>query len=509
MKKNNLENVIGFIFKYIWLFCFLLIVLEVFSTAYTGIILMKQTAQGVLESVSGEVAGRVDGVLRLLQGLAKDERIADVEQPLFDRAILARSYEKSYDLYMIALTDEQVNVISSDTLTPPKQMTSLAYRDYMQALYSTGQYQITDAFRAGADGITLNYTIAVPIMQGDKVAGSVFGAIYFQDIEDILLRNSGNRQSFFLMGKNHAVMSSKEDDNGKTFAQIAEDTTFYTSSAEEIQKNLEQGITGSCWQWGSNGLSYVTYQQVAPTQWTLVYEVEFLSVILKLIPALLLKNLFYIILCGMISVFGRRYLNRHLSSVNHLLNQVTKMQRELLHTEKADYDHLLKLTQQGLIDQLTGVATRAILISKFPDYLQESSYGAVLFIDLDDLKFINDSYNHEAGDKALIQFTDTLKRYETTYAGFAARYGGDEFILILPSQKKEAALQIAEELCRDLRQHVSCIQYAFDIHASIGAACYPEHGTSVEELISKADLALYHAKQSGKDRVACYDIDTK
>lgn len=118
MKKNVLQNIIGFILKYIWIFCGLLIILELVSVTFTASILMKQSAIGMMQSVSGEILGRVDGTLRLLNGIATDSRFSDTEKPLFDRAIQALPYQKSYNLYMIALTDEDVNVVSADEIAP-------------------------------------------------------------------------------------------------------------------------------------------------------------------------------------------------------------------------------------------------------------------------------------------------------------------------------------------------------------------------------------------------------
>lgn len=219
MKQNILQNVISFIFKYIWIFCSLLVVLEIVSVTYTTSILTQQSALGIIQSVSGEVSGRVDGVLRLLMGMADDERFADTSKPLFDRAIQAIPYQKSYNLYMIALTDKDVNVISADEKVPPTENYSLAYRDYMQRLYTTGKYQITDAFLSGDGNDTMNYTIAVPIIKDGEVEGSVFGSIYFNDIEEILNHQSQNNgRDFYLLGANNTIMAGdNRKNNGESF----------------------------------------------------------------------------------------------------------------------------------------------------------------------------------------------------------------------------------------------------------------------------------------------------
>lgn len=508
MKQNILQNLIGFILKYIWIFCVLLILLEVASVTYTAGILMQQSAGGVMQSVSGEVSGRVNGVLRLLTGMSTDERFADNSKPLFDRAIQAMPYQESYNLYMIALTDQEVNVVSAGEKVAPTESYSLDYRDYMQRLYATGKYQITDAFLSGDKKNTMNYTIAVPILKGGKVEGSVFGSICFGDIENILKQHSQNSGCrFYLLSADNTIMAG--DDKtlyGASFLELLlQDGYFMNGNAEMINRSIEAGEPGDFWVWDNRGLAYVTYQRVVPTDWTILYRVQFMSVFASLIPVLCIKICFYILMCAAVFFLGRRYLNRHFAQVNHLLNRMAAMQKELFQSEQTDYDSLLEFTQQGFQDQLTGLSTRAILLKKMAQFTGDAnSYGAVVFIDLDDLKRINDNFGHEGGDCALLHFAQVLKRYEQQYNAIAARYGGDEFILIFNEIGKKEVFEIVQNLCSDFNTTIVTKEHAFAIHGSLGISFYPEHGMNPEDLICKADLALYSAKQGGKNRCAFF-----
>lgn len=512
MKRNTVQGVLTFIFKYIWLFCVVLSILEVGSTAYSAKVLMQQTTMGVMQAVSGEVSGRVDGVLRLLEGLAGDARISDVSQPLFDRAILARPYQNSYDLYMVALTDEDVNVISADETEPPKENFSLSFRPYMQELYATGEYQITDAMVAGADNVTMNYTIAVPILSEGKVAGSVFGSIYFGDISDTLARNSdsGNRH-FYLFGKENTLMAGNvAAERDQTFLELSTTVHYFGATREEIDQDFTAGNSGSFWEWGANGLCYVAYERVPPTEWTILYQAEYMPSFLMLLPMLLFKITFFVLLSGFFSVFGRRYLNRQFSAVNHLLDKVTSMQRELFSTDptdKPDFEGLLNLTQQGLTDHLTGLATRAVLLSKLSSHYlgPDRGRGVLLYVDLDDLKRINDNFGHEAGDLALLHFAQALKRVEQERDAVAARYGGDEFVLVVNAVEEKEAAAIAQALCRQFNTTLTLKDHTFSIHGSIGLSLYPEDGVTPEDLLCRADLALYSAKQHGKNQYQFYE----
>lgn len=503
MNNNFLQNVIGFILKYIWIFGAILIGLEFISVTYTASILMQQSALGVMSSVSGEVSGRVDGTLRLLTGLSTDERFADTSKPLYNRITHALPYQKSYNLYMIALTDQDINVVSADEKEPPTELYNLGYRDYMQQLYATGEYQITDAFLSGDGKENMNYTIAVPILKNGKVEGSVFGSIYFKDIEDILNKQSCNDgRDFYLMGKENTIMAGSDKEiYGQSFLELSEGSNFWNNSPEAIDRSMKEGESGAFWEWDKQGLAYVIHQQVVPTDWTILYRVQFATVFANLIPVLLAKICFYILLCAAIYLIGRRYLNRHFSQLNHLLNRMAVIQKELFQSEQPDYDNLLELTQQGLTDQLTGLSTRAVLLKKMIQYTEiPGAFGAVVFIDLDDLKQINDHYGHEGGDCALLHFSKVLKENEEKYNGIASRYGGDEFIFLFHANGRKEASEIVQKLCNSFYSTITIKESSFVIHGSLGVSFFPEHGTKPEELICKADLALYSAKQEGKNR---------
>lgn len=507
MKQNILQNVIKFIMRYIWLFCLILIILELFSVTYTANILMRQSAVGVIQSVSGEVSGRVDGILRLLKGLSTDERFSDTSKSLFERVTHAMPYQESYNLYMIAMTDENVNVVSADEKSEPTEQFSLAYRDYMQRLYATGEVQITDAFISGDNKNTLNYTIAVPIMQDNLVKGSIFGSIYFNDIEEILSKHSLNDgRKFYLFGNQNTIMAGEAGTlYGKSFLNLSKGSFLFGKNINSIDEAMKTRKSGDFWEWDSEGLAYVTFQNVEPSNWTLLYRVQFMSVFTKLLPTLLVKICFYILMCGAIYFLGRRYLSKHLSKVNHLLNRMAEIQKELFVTEQPDYEKILDLTEQGLTDHLTGLATRTVLFKKMIDLTTVSNaYGAIVFIDLDDLKHINDNFGHEGGDYALMHCGKILKEYEERYNGVASRYGGDEFVLLLNAVKENEATEISQKLCEDLNVTINLKGRAFSIHGSLGVSFYPNNGTKPEELICKADLALYSAKQEGKNRCAFY-----
>jgi len=135
--------------------------------------------------------------------------------------------------------------------------------------------------------------------------------------------------------------------------------------------------------------------------------------------------------------------------------------------------------------------------------------GAVLFLDLDNFKYINDSLGHQAGDKLLIAIADLL-RERLRETDILARLGGDEFAIILPHADVNLAESVANQI-RELVQYHTSVEknYPPGITVSIGIAMFPGHGDTVETLLSYADLAMYRAKEEGRNRVCIYTPEQK
>jgi len=131
--------------------------------------------------------------------------------------------------------------------------------------------------------------------------------------------------------------------------------------------------------------------------------------------------------------------------------------------------------------------------------------GALLWLDVDNFKEINDRLGHSVGDRALVEFARELLSETRGYATLA-RIGGDEFALILPQADRDEAEQAAERLVQLLRVRAFAVD-AERIHllVSIGIALYPEHATEMDDLLAAADVALYDAKKHGGNRYCVYN----
>lgn len=167
-----------------------------------------------------------------------------------------------------------------------------------------------------------------------------------------------------------------------------------------------------------------------------------------------------------------------------------------------------KLQEQSIRDCLTGLYNRRYLEEALSRELQLAEchqYPISLIMgDLDHFKQVNDQYGHLAGDEVLRCFANLLGRSSRS-SDINCRYGGEEFLLIMPRMASNGAVERAELLRGELASTpVRCDIRRIPITASFGIATYPENGQTMDELIAAADKALYAAKGAGRNRVILY-----
>jgi diguanylate cyclase (GGDEF)-like protein/PAS domain S-box-containing protein len=165
------------------------------------------------------------------------------------------------------------------------------------------------------------------------------------------------------------------------------------------------------------------------------------------------------------------------------------------------------LREQSIRDPMTGLYNRRYMEEALKQQLsrviRQLRLLAIIMIDIDHFKLFNDSHGHAAGD-ALLQELGGFLQKQIRGEDIACRYGGEEFILILPDISPEIAQQRAERLRQDVKQlQVQDAGHFYGgITLSLGVAIYPLHGRTIETVLRAADAALYRAKQDGRDRVS-------
>jgi two-component system, sensor histidine kinase LadS len=190
-------------------------------------------------------------------------------------------------------------------------------------------------------------------------------------------------------------------------------------------------------------------------------------------------------------------------SEHELEERVKERTRELADANARLTESEQQLQHMVYHDPLTGVANRVLLYDRVTHALASSSrHGsllAVLMIDLDGFKGVNDRYGHDVGDQLLSTVANRL-RAAVRDADTVARFGGDEFVIALETiHHLQDAVLVSTKLLAELQRPFALGDRELNISASIGIALFPDHGADANTLIKQADEAMYRAKQSGRN----------
>ena len=164
-----------------------------------------------------------------------------------------------------------------------------------------------------------------------------------------------------------------------------------------------------------------------------------------------------------------------------------------------------RIEQQANYDTLTGLANRSLLNERLQEAIanaeKDGTRLAVVFVDLDRFKFINDSLGHHVGDELLRAIAARLKA-NMREGDTVARLGGDEFVLLITGERDpDAIAAVLERMLKDISQPWSIPQGDFTFTCSMGVALYPDDGQTAETLLKHADSAMYRAKETGRNNI--------
>lgn len=189
------------------------------------------------------------------------------------------------------------------------------------------------------------------------------------------------------------------------------------------------------------------------------------------------------------------YVSHHVGVMMDVTEQI-KAKKKMWH--RANHDYLTNLPNRDYF-----ISTLLEKIKSQPDVLK-----AVIFVDIDNFKFINDRFGHVYGDQLLLSVTEKLK--EQFPDELIARFGGDEFVMLLEDfESKEALIKRANQLLTTINQMIEINGTMLAATASAGISIYPEHSIDINELLINSDIAMYEAKEAGKNQCYLYSDELK
>ena len=192
-------------------------------------------------------------------------------------------------------------------------------------------------------------------------------------------------------------------------------------------------------------------------------------------------------------------------SINHLAETVQDRERALLASQK-------KLEHLSLHDSLTALPNRRLFILRLQQAIRKArrncSQLAVLFLDLDEFKQVNDNLGHDVGDQLLIEIALRLTESREFNSLITARLGGDEFtVLVKDITGRDNIAAMAEQLLKIFHTPFTCSGYELGTTASIGIAIFPDDGEDTVTLIKYADMAMYQAKETGRNNYSFFSAE--
>lgn len=185
------------------------------------------------------------------------------------------------------------------------------------------------------------------------------------------------------------------------------------------------------------------------------------------------------------------------SLLEYITNQIAVVLENALAHEQVE--------RLSITDGLTGVYNRRYISERLDEELSKTSrygsYMSLLLIDIDHFKSINDDFGHHTGDQALLSVTRAMAK-SLRQSDLLGRYGGEEFLVVLPHTGPADALAVAEKLRKSVEQVMVPGMAGVPLSVSVGVASYPDHGVNnADQFVQLADRALYQAKENGRNRV--------
>lgn len=348
--------------------------------------------------------------------------------------------------------------------------------------------------------------------------GYIGGSLYLQqnNVLNMIFGNDNldhNGSYFYVVGSDGHLMYDPDK------SQIGKDST-----SNLIVQKLIKGQSGQELAVDEDGVKWLAgYSYVPENQWGVVVLSPISIVKEQLnnhIQAILLYTLIPFILLMLVTTFLARRLAKPFVT---LANIVSKMGKEevpipaMKHHWNREADLLTstvilamkgvktetdRLTQAAMTDALTGLNNRRTLETIMKKWIEEKKPYSIVVLDIDRFKTINDTYGHQEGDRVLQHLADIV-RFSVTPDDLCSRYGGEEFVVLLPNAAPYVAFETAERIRTTMASSENHLKQMVTV--SLGVAQFPSHAQTADELFSLADQALYKAKHAGRNQTVMAD----
>lgn len=461
---------------------------------------------------------------------------------LFQKPLLAqfKSYQDSYPQYYeirILLTDGYEDIRKAnraiDNITEQESDT-----EYFQFIQSSAADISTSLFKNPDNDefslyvskrVLLRDPIQDPIGSEPKLRGYLLLTVDIKFLRDYLYNENTNLSSFLFITDRHGEYIFKSRNVPYTEKKILpEISEHFFSLVNNKSFQLIHSLNKSFYFKGIKlhdniyafvGIPMETFSQVSYHLAMVVTGITLVTLLVTMLSSYVVLNN---IILDPIQKLGAA--TRQISAGHYIIDpgevnddEIGELTLAFADMGKSIQDSSNKIKNMAYHDHLTGLPNRNMFHDSLQKLLKQTKRNreklAILYLDIDDFKHINDTLGHQIGDmflkdvskrlSSLLREDDYLTYMESSTESknnFVARLGGDEFIVVLPRQTETlAAAGVAERLLSELSKPFRVKNQEFFVGASIGITIFPNDGEDADELIKHADIAMYHAKEMGKN----------
>ena len=476
-------------------------------------------ANSVAQDINGKIAARQ----KLLEQLAREIPLTLLDQPQALEAWLEGRHKLAplFSLGLVVVPADGKSAIADYPPLGGRRTLDFNERDWFIAARDTDRFAIGKPTigRAAHQGVV---QMAMPVKSSDgKLAAVLMGVTALSMpgfLDNIESHQIGRTGSLLLFSPRDEIIVTATEPNLR----------LQPTPRPGVNRLHDQAMTG----WRGSGVTVnafgvenlAAFASVPNADWVVVARMpteEVLSSATALMRANFRSSVISALVLILVLVWLLSYLFRPLKhSAQQMramadgqvpLGQLPVVRNDAVGEVVKSFNALVKKLQESETqlaelahnDPLTGLPNRRSFMTRMPQMvaLAERQAGklAVLFIDLDGFKAVNDSHGHKMGDKLLQQVAARLAE-EVRQSDLVGRIGGDEFMLLLTDcQDQESVGAIAQKLIHKLSEPYTADGIEMHIGASIGIAIFPEHATDVETLIALADAAMYEVKRGGRN----------
>ncbi|AQM67023.1 Diguanylate cyclase DosC [Vibrio campbellii] len=444
----------------------------------------------------------IGGYRDLLRAMSSDQHFTEPDISLHERAQRAMPYKQAFDLAGIGFSDGVGNMVS----THNDQVHSIAHRKYFHQVIRTKKTVMTNVLTDVSNGQTV-YVLCRPMFdEGGDLQGTISASIHFSEIQKALDTEGESDIYSVLLDEDLNIISHSRDEHyiGVNLFNYGYEKLF---DREENLKALTGSERGGFFTYSYPlDLSYVEFTRVEGTPWILLSKAKFSALLgegtLMFGANVLLIIAIYIVIARLMGkqVVGlTQPLDRFLEESKVVFNDASMELKE-------HFEQVIQASRNGVFCSRSGLLTREYFLRGAEKSLAlGNTPRACIFFDMDNLKYINDTYGHLAGDKVLALFVAVLKESFGHKRDIVGRFGGDEFVVLTKEFRNKRDLELKlDRFLEKLQSTADRLGLDINLTASIGVVMTDNAGRDIETLLHCSDMAVYRAKQLGKGRYAFY-----